>query len=163
MELPAITNSTYGSNSRAFNPNAVGAIAGGHPGAAAQFLGQQFIEPAHFFIDKNRQDGAPVVPVELKGKASPVAARIVRVFIADPDINLPLDRRVIYKSSELLTDATDQELFFEANPAAMLKNHNEYRTTVLNKAMTEKAGKEIKLEPARIRDLRMVVVDIASF
>lgn len=90
-------------------------------------------------------------------------ARIVRVFIVDPNENIPLDKRVIHKSDEKLTDATDQELFFEVDPAGMLRAHNEYRTTVLDKALTKATGKETLLEPARIRDLRMIVVDVVKF
>lgn len=91
------------------------------------------------------------------------SARIVRVFIADTNENIPLEKRIIYKSEEKLTDLTDQELFFEANPAALLADHNALRTTVIDKALTAARGKEVFLEPARIRDLKMVVVDVAAF
>ena len=92
-----------------------------------------------------------------------MAARIVKVFIADPSESLPLDKRVIYTGEEKLTDLTDQELFFEVEINALLKAHNDFRVTVNDKVQTEKFGREIKLEPARIRDLKMVVVTIAQF
>lgn len=90
-------------------------------------------------------------------------ARIVKVFIADPNENLPLDKRVLYKGEEMLTDLTDQELFYEVPIAEMLSKHNDYRKTVVDKKQAEKFGRDIFMEPARIRDLRMVVVDVAKF
>lgn len=90
-------------------------------------------------------------------------ARIVKVFIADPNDNLPLDKRILYKGEEMLTDLTDQELFYEVPISEMLAKHNEYRKSVVDKKQAEKFGRDIFLEPARIRDLRMVVVDVAKF
>lgn len=158
MELPAFATSTYGDATSFFDPNAkamgwvppgmnqdernlraavLGAI---RPGAAmAQGAGNQLIQ-------------------EKK-----VTARIVRVFIVDPNENLQLTDRVIYKSDEQLTDATDEELFFEANPAALLEAHNAKRRATLDKKASDRANKEVFLEPARIRDLRMLVVVVASF
>ncbi len=89
--------------------------------------------------------------------------RIVQVFIADPDINVPLDAALLYKSEPKFTDATDQELYFEVPIVALLKGHNEKRTTWLDKDASRKAGKDVLLEPAKIRDLKMVVVNIAQF
>lgn len=89
--------------------------------------------------------------------------RIVRVFIVDRDDKLPLESRVLYSGEEKLTDLTDQELFFEVNINEALKAHNELRSKTLNKAATEKLGKDVMLEPIRIRDLSMCVVTVASF
>lgn len=89
--------------------------------------------------------------------------RIVKVFIADSDVNLPLEKRLLYKGEEQLTDLTDQELFYEVPITALLAEHNKLRAGALNKSATEKAGRDVYLEPVRIRDLRMVVVDVASF
>lgn len=90
-------------------------------------------------------------------------ARIVKVFIADTNENLPLEKRVLYSWDEKLTDLTDQELFYDINVSEILSKHNEYRKTVVDKKQAEKFGRDVFLEPARIRDLRMVVVDVAKF
>src|SRR5690349_21017651 len=37
--------------------------------------------------------------------------RIIQVFIADPDQNVPLDSALLYRGDQKLTDLTDQELF----------------------------------------------------
>lgn len=87
-------------------------------------------------------------------------ARLVQVFIADPDENLPLDKRLIYKGEQKFTDLTDQELFFEVEINSILATHNELRVKTLDKSIKTK---ERFLEPIRIRDLRMVVVNIATF
>ena len=89
--------------------------------------------------------------------------RIVQVFIADPDINVPLDSALIYKSEPKFTDASDQELYFEVPIVELLKTHNEKRGKWQDKEATKKSGREVFLEPAKIRDLKMVVVNIAQF
>jgi hypothetical protein len=89
--------------------------------------------------------------------------RIVQVFIADPNENVPLDQSLIFKGEQKLTDATDQELFFEINIAPLLDEYNKKRVTFTDKEASKRSGKDIFLEPVRIRDLRMVVTDIAKF
>ena len=39
--------------------------------------------------------------------------RLVKVIIIDPNENVPLEDAVLYMGEEVLTDLTDQELFFE--------------------------------------------------
>lgn len=86
--------------------------------------------------------------------------RFVRVLIVDPDENVPLDDRLVYKGDEKFTDANNQELFFEIDIKTLLASHNEKRLKIVNKKVKERVE---YLEAAKIRDLRMVVVDIASF
>lgn len=89
--------------------------------------------------------------------------RIVQVFIADPNENVPLESSVLYSGEQKLTDLTDSELFFEAPIVEKLKAHNEKRVTWLDKEASKRAGKDVLLDAARIRDLKMVVVTIAQF
>jgi hypothetical protein len=94
-------------------------------------------------------------------KEQPMAnARIVKIFIADADENIPLEKRVLYSGGEKLTDLTDQELFFEVPIKELLDKHNDYRKTLTDKKKTDK---DVQLEPIRIRDLKMVVTTVASF
>lgn len=86
--------------------------------------------------------------------------RLVQVFIADPDENLPVDKSMIYSGDQRFTDLTDQELFFEIDIKTLLDKHNAERVKTINKSVKERSE---YLEPARIRDLKMVVVNIASF
>lgn len=86
--------------------------------------------------------------------------RIVKVFIVDTDENIPLDQCVLYSGEEKLTDANDQELFFEIDINSILKAHNEKRIKIVNKDVKDRIE---YLEPARIRDLTMTVVTVASF
>lgn len=166
MELPNITKSTYGTASNALIMGQAGAFfEHGKIEQDAQELARRIRAEdklARVFAAAPN-NGAPQINPQFKEKKQMPSARIVRVFIADTNENLPLERRVIYKSEEKLTDLTDQELFFEANPAALLAEHNAFRTTVIDKALTKATGKESLLEPARIRDLKMVVVDVAAF
>ena len=86
--------------------------------------------------------------------------RLVQVFIADPNENVPLDQSLLYKGEQKFTDATDQELFFEIDINTILKAYNKERVKVVDKKVKEHIE---HLEPAKIRDLKMVVVNIASF
>lgn len=89
--------------------------------------------------------------------------RIVKVFIADPHIDVPMDKALLHKGEEKWTDATNEELYFEIPIKDLLTAHNAERVKWLDKEATRKAGKDIFLEPVRIRDLKMVVVEIAKF
>jgi hypothetical protein len=86
--------------------------------------------------------------------------RLVQIFIADPDENVPLSQCLLYSGEQKLTDLTDQELFFEVDVKARLDTHNARRTKLTNKAVKERTE---HLEPARVRDLKMTVVTIATF
>ena len=86
--------------------------------------------------------------------------RIVRVYIADPNENVPVEASVLYTGSEKATDATDQELFYELDIKDILSKYNEKRVKFRNKAVKDR---EEFLESARIRDLSMLVVTLATF
>lgn len=91
------------------------------------------------------------------------ALRIVRVIIADPDSNLPLENRVLHDSKEITTDLDDRELFFEINIKEKLDAHNAVRAKTIDKEATKEKTKDVFLEPLRIRDLKMTVVTVAQF
>lgn len=86
--------------------------------------------------------------------------RLVQVFIGDPNENVPLDQSLLYRGEQKLTDATDQELFFEIDIKAILEKHNTARVKMVDKKVKERVE---HLEPAKVRDLKMVVVTIAQF
>lgn len=86
--------------------------------------------------------------------------RLVQVFIADPNENVPLESSLLYSGEQKLTDATDQELFFEIDIKGILDKHNEKRVKMVDKKVKERVE---HLEPAKIRDLKMVVVNVAGF
>lgn len=92
-----------------------------------------------------------------------ITRRIVQVFIADPDENVPLVDSLLYRGEQKLTDATDQELFYEVPIIDILKAHNEKRVKFVDKEVSKKAGKDIFLEPAKIRDLKMIITNVAQF
>lgn len=89
--------------------------------------------------------------------------RVIRVYVADTDENLEVEKRLLYTGDEKLTDATDQELFYDVPINDLLSKHNEFRKTITDKKQSEKFGRDVKLEPIRIRDLKMTIVTIASF
>lgn len=86
--------------------------------------------------------------------------RIVQVFIVDPDEGVPLVDSVLYSGEQKLTDLTDQELFFEVDIKSLLDAHNTKRAALFKKDVKDR--KE-PLDPARIRDLKMIVVNVATF
>jgi pyruvate/2-oxoglutarate/acetoin dehydrogenase E1 component len=101
------------------------------------------------------------LPLRVETPIMPAPARrLVQVFIADPDENVPLDKSLLYSGEQKLTDATDQELFFEIEIKAILEKHNAERVQFVNKKVKERTE---FLEPVKIRDLKMVVVNVATF
>ena len=109
--------------------------------------------------------GGGEVPVEAqkKIKGDEDMKRVVKVYVADPHKDVPLKDSLLYSGEEKMTDLTDQELFYEINIKEILDKHNEARVKMLDKDASKKAGKDIFLEPAKIRELVMTVVDVAVF
>jgi hypothetical protein len=121
-----------------------------------------------YFIDAVREHTAarrvsalatPTTTQEPKPMAK-VSRRLVKVIVMDPNENIPLDKCILHSGEEKLTDLDDQELFFELDIKALLAAHNEERVKIADKKVKERVE---HLEPARIRDLKMVVVTVAQF
>lgn len=92
------------------------------------------------------------------------ATRIVQVFVADPDTRIPVEKRLLHRDDQpKLTESTNDELYFEIPIKQLLDAHNEYRKGVLDKKASARSGRDIYLEEIKIRDLRMVVAEIAGF
>jgi hypothetical protein len=90
--------------------------------------------------------------------------RIVQVFIADPNENVPLEQSLLYSDPEpKLTDLTDQELFFELDIKSILEQHNTARVKLVDKKASSGKGENVMLEPVKVRDLKMTVVTVAQF
>lgn len=148
-ELPAISASTY--SSTPLNMMAMLNQAG-----QAGALGRA--QAVDWQKEVLRAIPQPAIIQEPKPMSS--QTRLVQVFIADTNDNIPLDKRLLHSGEQKLTDLTDQELFFEIDIKSMLDKHNEVRKATVNKAVKERTE---YLEPARIRDLKMTVVTIAQF
>jgi len=148
-ELPTITSSTYSASPITMGSGSVGSL----------YVGTEVnkLIPPEWMQNPLYQK---ITPQE-KPKMS--SLRVVKVYIADTNENLPMMSRVLYTGEEKFTDLTDQELFFEIPVTALLATHNIVRGQTIDKKQAEKFGRDIFLEPARIRDLRMVVVAVASF
>jgi hypothetical protein len=162
-ELPAISNCTYTSNSSfCGNLYAGDPVFGTTTGPAFTYTQSPLAEEAFKQAWQQTQDLELIrnnMPNETAAKR-----RIVQVFIADPNENVPLDHSLLYQDDKPhLTDLTDQELFFDLDIKSILEKHNEYRVTVVDKDASEGKNKDIMLEPAKVRDLRMTVVNVATF
>ena len=86
--------------------------------------------------------------------------RLVQVFIADTNEHVPVADALLHKGEPKFTDSTDQELFYELDIKGMLDAHNAKRTKMVNKSVKDRTE---HLEPARVRDLKMIVTEIAKF
>ncbi len=102
-------------------------------------------------------------PKEETIMAAKSTRRVVRVYILDPDERVPLDQALLHKGDEELTEMEDSELFYQIEIKKLLDTHNEKRKKIIDKKASERAGKDIYLDPVRIRDLVMTVVDVARF
>ncbi len=162
-EMPTITASTYTTTTNA--PVAANGLAIGNAvyfGGQPEGLDKRWVKPFEATqqdIERRLMKMAEIQPQ----KEQQMATRIVKVFIVDPDTNVPLEKRVLHKSEEFITESTDQELFFEIDIKTIMTQHNDYRKTVVNKAASERLGKEVFLEPTRVGSLRMSVVQVAGF
>jgi hypothetical protein len=114
---------------------------------------------AQFQMPKAMSPQAPVMIGEPKVQGQ-VKRRVIKVYVVDTNENVPLDRAILFQGEEKVTDLTDQELFYELNMAELLKKHNEFRVTLIDKSIKERT---VNLEPARIRDLSMTIVTVCEF
>lgn len=163
-DVPSISGSTYTTNTVPIDQTFIGNALG--------WVGNDSADPASDLWENQQRairrkqieflahpDPSPEVKKPKKQELK-LSRRIVQVFIADTDENVPLDKSVIYSGTQKLTDCTDQELFFEIEIKKLLDSHNEYRKTLINKKVKERTE---NLEPVKIRDLKMVVVTVAEF
>ena len=149
LDTPAIASSAYGSNTSVMNLSAVSGV--NNLGLLNQPIGDAAIYRA----------AQAAVQLNTKQEINVMASRrLVKVVIVDPNENVSLDDCVLFSGDEKLTDATDQELFFEIDIKTILEKHNAKRVKFIDKKVKERTE---HLEPAKIRDLKMVVVNIASF
>lgn len=158
MDVPQMAASQYAAqafNLGNFNPmNAIG---------AAPNWGQAIYPEIqrHLMAGKIAEGPAPINQLKQEIKMTDQSKRrLVQVFIADPNESVPLSDSLLYSGDQKLTDLTDQELFFEIEIKALLDRHNAKRVTWTDKTVKDR---EQKLEAARVRDLKMVVVTVAGF
>lgn len=85
--------------------------------------------------------------------------RKVQQFLVDPDINIPLEKRILHEGPVFWTDENDHELSYRVPVQKLLEEHNILRAKTKDKAFRDK---EIMLEPAKIRDLRLTTVTLAQ-
>lgn len=161
-DLPAISASSYAST--AYAPGNLGGLGmWDNPTNAmnAQLgaLPRRMIVGNELHNDRNKLLNEATIIAQGK-KEIPVTRRLVQVFIADPDDNVPLDKALLYSGTQKFTDATDQELFFEIDIKSILDNYNDERVKIVNKKIKERTE---MLDPVKIRDLKMTVVNIATF
>lgn len=154
MDTPAIASSTYGAEARVFGLAGGGAqpIARVDNIAAANNLAN--LKAAAMMANN------PIHAQFQQEKKPMPTRRLVKVIIVDPNENVPLEDCVLYSGEEKMTDATDQELFFEIDIKNILDTHNAKRVKLIDKKVKERTE---NLEPAKIRDLKMVVVNVAAF
>jgi len=174
LDTPAIAKAMYASNTYAgntlgqvFGNGRLGALQTQNQGIPSQNIFRSIEKEREHDLDRIIQ-AALVNSAQFKQEIKPMAAattpkttrRLVKVIIMDPDEMVPLDDCILYSGEEKLTDLTDQELFFEVEIKELLSDHNEMRKGIVNKSIKERTE---YLEPIKVRDLKMVVVDIAVF
>jgi hypothetical protein len=148
-DVPAIASSAYASRTHDLNAFVVNAQAS---------QDWDFKNGFHDAFYQGHQQNQ--LDKQIKEILSMSTRRLVKVVIVDPNENVPLEQSVLYNGKEKMTDATDQELFFELDIKQILDAHNVERIKMIDKKVKERTE---LLEPAKIRDLKMVVVNIATF
>lgn len=175
-DLPAISASNYGSSS--YSPlMSVGQAVGlqGWPGhkldASTLLLRDQVLnapdekwarDKGAYHLNKHHLPSEEEIAA-YKPKQEPAIVtqprRLVQVIIADPHPDVPLEDCVLHQGLPEVTDLDDRELFFQLDMKTMLEAYNKHRITLLDRAKSN--DRITRLEPAKIRDLKMVVVTIA--
>jgi hypothetical protein len=160
LDLPSIGTSNYTTSAYALNAGGIGYV-GNEGGIAGQWFDAATTAAPHTLVKRqvSPQVSTTTKPVIMDMPEKNVS-RFVRVIIVDPNENLSLEDRLVYKGEEKFTDLNDQELFFELEIKTLLSAHNEKRVKTVDKSVKERTE---HLEPAKIRDLKMVVVNIATF
>ncbi len=104
----------------------------------------------------------PVVTAEPEEDEKMNEERVVQVYVCDLDKNLPMNKRLIWKSEPIFTDLGDNDLWFDmaAPVTEKLTEHNKYRLTVRDKAVKDR---EQMLEAIRPCDLAVNVTVLAQF
>lgn len=161
-DMPTINAANYANSSVALSHFS--------PATAAMQFGSRYIGPNQETIhlaDQALADQAAATsllatkkPFEKEIVMPVITRRLVQVFIADPDENVPTTDCMIYSGEQRLTDLTDQELYFEIDIKGALTTYNEKRTKIINKKVKDRTE---YLEAVRVRDLKMTVVEIAKF
>ena len=165
-EMPAIGASSYGST--AYGLNDLESANWLNTASHTTMLNQQNLEAQDYQKLVRRISSARFKPMqtaaaqqeETEDMADSSKRRLVQVLIVDPDERVPLDDCLLYRGEPKMTEATDQELFFEVDIKNLLAARNERRVKVVDKKVKER---QEYLEPAKIRELKMVVVTIAAF
>lgn len=152
VDMPTISACNYASlNYNWVNPDLIS-------GASIPESDSQLKQVQNFLL-RSQSSSLPIQ----QPKAIIMSRRIVRIYIVDRTEDVPLEQAVLYTGAEKLTDLNDQELYFEVPVKDLLDKHNLLRATILNKKATERAGKDIFLDPLKIRDLVMSVTTVAAF
>jgi hypothetical protein len=96
-------------------------------------------------------------------KMSNERRRIVQVYICDTNENIPLEKSLIYKGEQKLTELDDQELYYEIDVKFVLDKHNAERIKIIDKKLSRTSGRDVFLDVAKVRDLKFLVTTLAEF
>lgn len=157
------SHTIYGLNNLAQGQTVTGTTSGGYAAWDTAVAAAAVPNTDLYWGLKRQARTFPVYPVDQEKpnqEENEVTRRLVQVFIADPNENVPLEHSMLYMGEQKLTDATDQELFYEIEIKSILDEHNKKRVKWTDRKVKERVE---HLEPARVRDLKMIVVTVASF
>lgn len=161
-ETPSFASSNYGASNTIYSVGSITAAGESwnnspHLNDALTLFDKYYAKP---LVSGGSQKYEEKMPMAI---APQYSRRYVQIFIVDPDKRVPLDQCTLYKSEQFLTDATDQELFYEVPIRDRLDLHNKSREKIRDDEASNKSGRDIFLRPIKIRDLTMHVVTVAGF
>lgn len=82
---------------------------------------------------------------------------VVDIVLIDQDANLPVEKALVKKFKNVITEDNDQvtlmQLVVDQDIKGIIEKHNEVRKDTINQTVLERTGKEVGLRPITLKDL----------
>ncbi len=110
-------------------------------------------EVVHWLTTKNTKTKQPQEGNNMSNKTR----SIVNVILIDEDANLPVEKALVAKYKNIITEDTTtvviQQIMIDEDVKGAIDKHNKVRTETVNQEVLENTGNEVMLRPVTIKDL----------
>jgi hypothetical protein len=103
-----------------------------------------------------------IYPTVLQNQKEVCMKRLVRIMVVDRCEDVPADESILFQE-EMFTELTDEEIWLSIGLEDALEKYNAKRILLLDKAISREQGRDVVLEPLRLKDVAKVITTLASF